>query len=163
MRLIALVLLLLFTVSSPVLAAEHKSDSKKTEEKKEPAKDEHGNPIPEDDGPLYVEIAPFVIPVIGAKGPEEMVSLVVTLELAPGEERKTYVKQRLPKLNDAFMQTLYGALDRKTVNRAGLVDVALVKAKLMKAAERTLGPDYVTDVLVQAVAQRKIMDMYPKQ
>lgn len=106
--------------------------------------------------PLYVEISPFVIPVLGPNGPEEMVSLIVTLELAPGQDRTLYVKQRLPKLNDAYVQTLYGALDRKTVKRGGLVDVGLVKAKLVKATEKVLGPDYVTDVLVQAVAQRKV-------
>lgn len=106
--------------------------------------------------PLYVEISPFVIPVLGPNGPEEMVSLIVTLELAKGEDRETYVRQRLPRLNDAFVQTLYGAFDRRTVSKGGLIDVALVKAKLMKATERVLGPDYVADVLVQAVAQRKV-------
>lgn len=106
--------------------------------------------------PLYVEISPFVIPVLGPNGPEEMVSLIVTLELAPGIDRAAYVKQRLPKLNDAYVQSLYGALDRKTVKRGGLVDVGLVKAKLQKATDRILGPGYVNDVLVQAVAQRKV-------
>lgn len=163
MRFIALILILLFAVSAPAFAVEQKNDGKKTEEKKEPAKDADGNIISDDDAPMYVEIAPFVVPVLGANGPEEMVSLVVTLELAPGEDRRDYVKKRLPKLNDAYLQALYGALDRKSLNRGGLIDVSLVKARLIKATERILGKDYVKDVLVQAVAQRKIMDMYPRR
>lgn len=106
--------------------------------------------------PVYVEIAPFIIPVLGASGPEELVSMIITLELAAGEDREAYVRQRLPRLNDAYVQTLYGALDRRTVKRSGLVDVALVKEKLMKATERVLGEGYVKDVLVQAVAQRRL-------
>lgn len=106
--------------------------------------------------PLYVEISPFIVPVLGPNGPEEMVSLVVTLEVAPGEGRTTYIRQRLPRLNDAYVQALYGALDRKTVKRGDVVDVMLVKQKLLRATERILGPGYVNDVLVQAVAQRKV-------
>lgn len=112
--------------------------------------------------PIYVEIAPFIVPVLGASGPEELVSMIITLELAPGEDREAYVKQRLPRLNDAYVQTLYGALDRRTVKRGGLVDVTLVKEKLIKATDRVLGEGYVKDVLVQAVAQRRVGGARPQ-
>lgn len=140
---------ILLLLAAPAFAEEHKSsDGGEGEKPAEPGADPNA--------PLYVEISPFVIPVLGPNGPEEMVSLIVTLELAPGVDRAIYVKQRLPKLNDAYVQSLYGALDRKTVKRGGLVDVSLVKAKLQKATDRILGPGYVQDVLVQAVAQRKV-------
>jgi flagellar protein FliL len=106
-------------------------------------------------GPIYVQIAPFVVPVIGENGPEEMVSLMITLEVAT-QEKSDYVRARLPKLNDAFMETLYGALDRGTIKRNGLINVTLMKDKLVKASNKVLGQGYIDDVLVQAMAERRL-------
>jgi len=106
-------------------------------------------------GPTYVQIAPFVVPVIGSDGPEEMVSLMITLEVG-SQEKADFVRQRLPKLNDAYMQTLYGALDRGTIKRNGLINVTLLKDKLVKATSNVLGQGYADDVLVQALAERKL-------
>lgn len=106
-------------------------------------------------GPTYVNIAPFVIPVLGPNGPEEMVSLLITLEVS-SQEKADFVRARLPRINDAFMRTLYGALDRGTVKRNGLINVTLMKDKLMSAAGTTLGFGFVDDVLVQALAERRL-------
>ena len=93
--------------------------------------------------------------MIGEKGPEQLISLVITLEVADGKAA-TIIKQRLPRLNDAYLQTLYGALDQKLVNKGQLVDIGLVKQRLRAPTERILGPDVAKDILVQAVAQRKL-------
>ncbi|MGE3770919.1 MAG: hypothetical protein AB7G06_08230 [Bdellovibrionales bacterium] len=106
-------------------------------------------------GPTYIQIAPFVIPVIGPNGPEKMVSLIIVIEVAT-EEKANFIRARLPRLNDAYIQTLYGALDRGTVNRNGLIDVSILKDKLTKATAKVLGDGYVDDVLVQAVAERQM-------
>ncbi len=116
-------------------------------------KDAAGNFVGE--GPFYVNIAPFVLPVIGEKGPEQLISLVITLEVVDGKAA-AIIKQRLPRLNDAYLQTLYGALDQKLVNKGQLVDIGLVKQRLRAPTERILGPDVAKDILVQAVAQRKL-------
>lgn len=106
-------------------------------------------------GPFYVNIAPFVLPVIDDNGPNQLISLVITLEMVDGKGTEL-VKQRLPRLNDAYLQTLYGALDQKLVDRGQLVDVGLVKKRLQAPTQRVLGDGVVKDILVQAVSQRKL-------
>jgi flagellar basal body-associated protein FliL len=108
-------------------------------------------------GPTYVEISPFIIPVIGDNGPREMVTLIIVLEVADLEKAE-YVRRRLPKLNDAYMRALYGALDRNTIRRRGVIDVSMLKGRLADATLKAIGPGYVDDVLVQAVGERRFTD-----
>lgn len=105
--------------------------------------------------PVFVQMHPFVLPVIGDRGPEQVVQMIVTLEV-PDNSKAALVKTYLPRLNDAYMQALYGALDRKTVTNGSLIDVNLVKEKLFLATTRVMGDKVVDNVLVQAVSQRRL-------
>ena len=112
---------------------------------------------PEDDPnrPHYVKISPIVVPVISDKGIEQTISLIVALEVKDKKTADDIIKIS-PRLSNAFLQDLYGAIDRKYLVRSGVVDVSRVKLKLEKAANRVLGDGMVQSVLVQAVSQRPV-------
>lgn len=110
----------------------------------------------EDDArPHYVKITPIVVPVITDKGVEQTISLIVALEVKDKKTADDIIKVS-PRLSDAFLQDLYGAIDRKYLVKSGVVDVSRVKTKLQTAANRVLGDGVVQSVLVQAVSQRPI-------
>lgn len=100
-------------------------------------------------GPVYLDMEPFIIPVIREDRVVKYLSLSVKLELAgPGAEAK--VKEMMPYVRDAFLTRLHIALSR---GDTGLnADTARLKHQLLAEAERVLGPDQVHDVLIgQAV------------
>jgi hypothetical protein len=96
----------------------------------------------------------IVVPVIGAAKVEQFVTVVVTLEVLAARAPVVQVNQ--PRLSDAFLTTLYGALDDRTIMKGSIVDLGAVKEKLIEAAAKTVGPDLVRDVLVQVIMQRNL-------
>lgn len=138
---------LLLLLASPALAEEHAA------KEEAPAEGEAAAPAPQ--GPNYVAMQPFILPVIGDKGPEQLVTLMISLEVE-NQEAADSVKSKLPRLNDAYLETLYGALDTRSINRGSLVDITRIKQRLQAPTERVLGKDAVKNILVQAVAQRRL-------
>ena len=140
----------------PAHAAEKDSGGPNDQMQSKGATTSGGNGAPADDkGPIYVNIAPFVLPVLGDNGPEQLITLVITLEV-DSKDKAELIKDRLPRLNDAYLQTLYGAIDKKMITKGQLVDLSLVKVRLQSPTQRVLGLGVVNDILVQAVSQRKI-------
>jgi len=80
-----------------------------------------------------------------------VVSLEVT-DAATAEE----VKRLTPRLQDAFIQDMYGALSRKNSMEKGVLQVAPLKARLNRVTTKVLGEGKVKDVLLQVVQQRRI-------
>lgn len=104
-------------------------------------------------GPQYVKIAPIVLPLVGEQGVEQIISLVIAIEV-PDRKTADHVIVMSPRLNDAYMTDLYGAIDRRDSFRNGLVDITRIKERIEKASVRILGPNSIKSVLVQAVMQR---------
>nr|WP_211112430.1 hypothetical protein [Azospirillum sp. SYSU D00513] len=102
----------------------------------------------------FVRMSSVVVPVIGAAKVEQFVTVVVTLEVIA--EKAPVVQANQPRLSDAFLTALYGALDDKSVLNNGIVDIAAVKGKLKETAGKTVGEGLVTDVLLQVVMQRNL-------
>ncbi len=102
----------------------------------------------------FVRLAPLVVPVIGPRKVEQFVTIVVTLEVIA--EKAPMVSARQPKVVDAFLTTLYGALDDKSVMNGNLVNIPAVKEKLTAAVTRVVGDGVVQTVLVQVVTQRNL-------
>ncbi len=112
----------------------------------------------EDPGPVGPPVAiklpsTLTVPLIRRGEIRQTVSIEVTLDVAHSEYQ-TDVRAKLPWLTDAFITTLYGALDDGSVIDGTIVNVLMVKDKLMAAATRVLGPEILNGVLVQAVVQR---------
>lgn len=103
----------------------------------------------------FVELHPLILPVIGENGVTQTVSLVVSLEV-PDAATAEEVKRLSPRLQDAFIQDMYGALNRKDSMEKGVLRVAPLKARLNRVTKKVLGEGKVNDVLLQVVQQRKI-------
>lgn len=101
-----------------------------------------------------VRVPSVVVPVIGENRVRQFVTVVVALEV--DLEMQPTTQANLPRLSDAFLTTLYGAVDDRTIFRGQLVDLPALKAKLAEAATKVLGGHGVQDVLVQIVMQRNL-------
>ncbi len=103
----------------------------------------------------FVELAPMILPIIDEEGVSQVVTLIVSIEVI-GDENKDYAKHLAPRLKDAFIQDMYGVLNRKASMDGGMIKVDKLKARLMRASARVLGEGRVNDVLLQVVSQRPI-------
>ncbi|HYD18202.1 MAG TPA: flagellar basal body-associated FliL family protein [Patescibacteria group bacterium] len=100
----------------------------------------------------YVDMKPLVLPIITERGLTQQVSLVISLEIPYGT--KDSIKAMEPKLADAYISDLYGALGSgHGLMKGSIIDVSAVKARLAKNTLKVLGPDKVNDVLLQVVQQ----------
>jgi flagellar basal body-associated protein FliL len=103
--------------------------------------------------PVYVEFNPIQLPVIGDARIDQVIDIVVALEVAdePTAER---VIALAPRLNDAYLRSLYGALHARHVLREGIVDVTFIKRRIVAVSAEVMGEGVIRDALVQMVAQR---------
>jgi len=102
----------------------------------------------------YIKLDPITLPVITAKGLTQQVSLVVQLEVAWG--KKDDIAPYEPRLTDAYLQDLYGALGAgHALMKDNFVDIEQIKQRLTAVTDKVMGPDHkVHAVLLQALQQR---------
>lgn len=102
----------------------------------------------------YLQMDALNLPIITSKGLTQQVSLLVSLEVDYGKKDEIGVFK--PRLADAYIQDLYGALGAGyALIQGNIVDVRQLKARLTSVTDRVLGPDHkVRDVLLQVVQQR---------
>lgn len=105
----------------------------------------------------YMELKPLTLPVITEQGVTQQVSLVVSLEVPYG--KKAEVENLSPRLADAYLQDLYGALGGKsnTMMVNNVIDIQAVKKRLTNVTYKVLKEDQVHDVLLQVLQQRRMM------
>lgn len=103
----------------------------------------------------FVELDPIILPIIDAQGVSQVVTLIVSLEVV-GEVNAEYAQALSPRLKDAYIQDMYGVLNRKASMEGGVVKVDKLKERLNRISTRVLGEDKVNSVLLQVVNQRPI-------
>ncbi len=103
----------------------------------------------------FVEISPLVFPLIDINGAHQIVSLVISIEVKDHEGAEM-VNRLTPRLNDAYIQDLYGYLSRNARMHGGIIEVQEVKKRLHHVTSRVIGDNYINDVLLQVVQQRPI-------
>ncbi len=103
----------------------------------------------------FVELSPLILPIVDGSGVNQIISLVVALEVQ-GEDTAEMVESRMPKLQDAFIQDMYGVLSRQAALKGGIIQVNYIKERLNRIANEVLGAGSVDDVLLQVVQQRPI-------
>lgn len=103
--------------------------------------------------PVFVEFNPIVLPILGDGEIVQFVSIVVTLEVG-SEDEADRVVAFAPRLNDAYMNALYGRLLASEVINDGVVDLRRIKSRLIEESNHVLGPGTVRDALIQMVSQR---------
>jgi flagellar basal body-associated protein FliL len=127
-RFLMLCLAVLLT-ALPALAAEHDGAEQKRPE-----------------GPVFVKLAPIVLPVIEANSVTRQVGILVTLELVEGQSMAS-IEPKRRQLRDAFITELYRIYGwRSTADH--VVNEALIKDRLARAADRVLGAGVVQAVLI---------------
>lgn len=104
----------------------------------------------------FVKMDPLTLPVVNKDGIVQIINISVTLEVENPEKAKE-IEKFTPRLKDAFIQDMYGALSTKTgMSEKGVIDVEVVKSRLHKITTKVLGEEGgVRDVLLQAIQQRK--------
>lgn len=104
----------------------------------------------------FVALDPLLLPVIDEYGVTQTITMVVSIEV-PDEATAKEVEHLTPRLKDAFIQDMYGALSRKNaMNEEGVLKVDTIKARLNKVSVKVLGEEKVKEVLLQIVQQRRI-------
>jgi flagellar FliL protein len=116
-------------------------------EAKEPAKKAHTGP------PSYATIGPMIVPVMGQTKATQNIIITVSLEVDDDTVRDE-VRAKSPRLIDAYVQALYGSLDKGQVIDGQILNIPAIKDELKQVTDKVVGPDVVRDVLIQSVSQR---------
>ena len=61
-----------------------------------------------------------------------------------------------PRLTDAYIQNMYGAMSESSGIKNGVIQVGYIKKRLSKITDEVLGDDLHAEVLIQLVQQRPI-------
>ncbi|MBP7252309.1 MAG: hypothetical protein KBA75_02350 [Alphaproteobacteria bacterium] len=154
--------------AAPACAEEHGSPppsdghAKKPESSKKAATHPAGEGAPKasESGGLggskvYVSIGPIILPIITDEGPQQIMTMIVSLQV-DDTSASDKVREQLPRLVDAYMRALYGKLDTGNMHHGVIVDIDFIKRKVAKATEEIMGKGIVEDVLIQAVSQRQV-------
>ncbi|MDE2336298.1 MAG: hypothetical protein KGL10_03205 [Alphaproteobacteria bacterium] len=105
----------------------------------------------------YVELSPVILPIITTQGLTQQVSLKVQLEVFWGNKDKVSTYE--PRLIDAYLQDLYGALSAGSgLLKNSFVNIVAVKQRLTVDTDKVLGKDKdkVHDVLLEVLQQRPL-------
>lgn len=103
----------------------------------------------------FVKLDPLILPVIDKDGLHQTLSLVIAIEVKRVSHADK-VRMLEPRLKDAFIQEMYGIINRHAAMKNGVLQVKMVKDQLKKISQRIVGDDIVTDVLLQVVQQRQL-------
>jgi flagellar FliL protein len=116
-------------------------------------KSEHGEGEKEE--PKYVHVDPLTLPIIDDRGVSSNVSIVIEIEVKNTSDVEP-VRKQLPRLVDAYIQDMYGILNKRAALKDGVVQVGMVKQRLNAITKHMLGEEVVNDVLLQVVSQRAL-------
>jgi len=144
--------------AAPAPPAASADSGKKEGDKKE----EGGSKKPDDvsggrfaGDPVFVHLDPMVLPVITEDGAEQLVTLQIAVEVKNFDVADN-VHTNMPLVRDALMRALYGGLGNGALRNGMLVDVSRIKAKATAALNPVIGAENIRDVLIEAVAQRRL-------
>ena len=105
--------------------------------------------------PKFVQLDALILPIIDDSGVTQTVSLVVAIEVADDLE-EAQVKLLAPRLKDAYIQDMYGMLNKTASTTGGVIEVGKLKTRLNKVTTGVLGEGAFNDVLLQVVNQRRL-------
>ena len=103
----------------------------------------------------YVKMDPLLLPIIDEDGVQQVVSMVVAIEVG-GVSDADKIKAMRPKLTDAYIQDMYGILNKHAALKGGIIQVKMIKERLNKITHKVVGDKIDAEVLLQVVQQRPI-------
>lgn len=101
----------------------------------------------------YIKLDPLLLPIIDDDGVQQVVSMVVAIEV-DGVYNADKIKALSPRLTDAYIQDMYGALNKHAAFKGGVIQVKTIKDRLNDITEEMIGDDFEAEVLLQVVQQR---------
>jgi hypothetical protein len=105
--------------------------------------------------PIYVDMAPLVLPVIDGGRVDQVIQVTLVMEVAD-EAAAEKIRIAKPRLEDAFLQDLYGAIDRHRLLDGQVVDVSRLRDELTRSSIGVLGQKSFNKILIQRIAQRML-------
>lgn len=103
----------------------------------------------------FVELDPLFLPVVDDSGASQMISLIIAIEVSDSKYAEE-IEKIAPRLKDAFIQDLYGAMNSGNVLKDGIIQVPAIKGRLSKVSNRILGSQNHHEVLIQVIQQRPL-------
>lgn len=114
---------------------------------------EHGGIL--DQGPVFMSMNGFMLPVVSSQGVEQFVMISLSLEVEDMNTKAELVQME-PRLRDAIFRSLYSVFASGRAFNGHTVNVDIVKQRSMAAIRAVTEEELVQEVLVQRVAQRPI-------
>lgn len=105
--------------------------------------------------PVYVEFNPIQLPIMGEDRIVELVNIALALEV-PDQATADRVIAMAPKLTDAYIHALYGAINAEEAMVDGALDVTMLKRRLLQVSNQVMGEGQVSAALVQMLTQRRL-------
>lgn len=106
-------------------------------------------PPPPPPPPSYVDFGVLIIPVIQDHEVKKQAEMIVRLEVEP--KNKEIVAKSLPRLQNAYLEDMIGFLSLSLRDDQQL-DVPAIRHRLQVVGEKTLGPGYLKDVIIENAA-----------
>lgn len=103
----------------------------------------------------YVKLDPLLLPIIDEDGVQQVVSMVVAIEVG-GVSDADKIKAISPRLTDAYLQDMYGILNKHAALKGGIIQVQMIKDRLNQVTDKVVDGEIDTEVLIQVVQQRPI-------
>ncbi len=143
----------------PAFAAEEAEDGEGKEkgEKGKSEKDKNKSIVGGrfENDPIYVHVAPLIMPIINDKGVEQLVTLLVDIQVKDFDAAEK-LQGNMPRIIDSLLQHLYGKLGEGNLKNGKLVNIGKIKKEAVLAVGKIIGAENVKDVLVQGVSQRML-------
>ncbi len=103
----------------------------------------------------YVKMDPLVLPILNDDGVYQILNLVLVIEVG-GINDADKVKAKKIRLNDAYIQNMYGMLNEYDAIRNGIIQVSVIKDRLGVITDEVMNGEVHTEILLQVVQQRPI-------
>lgn len=96
--------------------------------------------------PSYVDFGILIVPIIQDREVKKQVDMIIRLQVV--QDKKEKVAAKLPRLQAAFLEEMMGYLPMR-LRETESIDQVAVSRRLVRVAEKTLGPDHVLDVIIE--------------
>ncbi len=101
--------------------------------------------------PAYVDFGPMIVPVVQDHEVKQQAEMILRLEVVAS--KKDFVANNLPRLQNAFLTDMMEFIPTLLAeDRSSFLDTEKVGNRLRLSAEKVLGPDVVTRVLIEQSA-----------
>ncbi len=103
----------------------------------------------------FVKLDPLMLPIVDEDGVQQVLSMVVAIEV-DGVSNADKVKSMRPRLADAYIENMYGMLNKHSALKDGVLQVKMIKERLNEITHTIVGDEIEAKVLIQMVQQRPI-------